>query len=46
MPPEHLRSQTTDSLATLWPDLPLDPTIARRVISRVTGEGRDDLIGL
>jgi len=46
MPPDHLRSQTPDSLATLWPDLPLDPSIARRVIARVTGEGRDDLIGL
>ncbi len=44
--PDHLRSQTPDSLATLWPDLPLDPSIARRVIARVTGEGRDDLIGL
>lgn len=44
--PDHLRSQTPDSLATLWPDLPLDPSIARRVIARVTGEGRDDLVGL
>ena len=46
MPADHLRSQTPGSLATLWPDLPLDPTIARRVIARVTGEGRDDLAGL
>jgi 23S rRNA (adenine2503-C2)-methyltransferase len=46
MPLEHLRSQTPDSLATLWPDLPLDPAIARRIVSRVTGEGRDDLAGL
>jgi 23S rRNA (adenine2503-C2)-methyltransferase len=46
MPPDHLRSQTPGSLASLWPDLPLDPGIARRVISRVTGEGRDDLVGL
>ena len=46
MPPDHLRSQTPDSLATLWPDLPLDPSIARRVVARVTGEGRDDLAGL
>jgi 23S rRNA (adenine2503-C2)-methyltransferase len=46
MPPDHLRSQTPGSLATLWPDLPLDPGIARRVIARVTGEGRDDLGGL
>jgi len=46
MPPDHLRSQTPDSLATLWPDLPLDPTIARRVIARVTGAGNDDLQGV
>ena len=46
MPPAHLRSHTPDSLATLWPDLPLDPSIARRVIARVTGEGRDDLAGV
>ena len=46
MPPDHLRSQTPDSLAKLWPDLPLDLSIARRVVSRVTGEGRDDLTGL
>ena len=46
MPVDHLRSQTPDSLASLWPDLPLDPSIARRVIARVVGEGRDDLVGL
>ena len=46
MPVVHLRSQTPDSLASLWPDLPLDPSIARRVIARVVGEGRDDLTGL
>jgi 23S rRNA (adenine2503-C2)-methyltransferase len=33
-------------LATLWPDLPIDPSIARRVIGRVTGLGLDDLDGL
>ncbi len=42
----HLRSQTPDSLASLWPDLPLDPSTARRVIGRVSGEGRDDLEGV
>jgi 23S rRNA (adenine2503-C2)-methyltransferase len=46
MPTVHLRSQTPGSLATLWPDLPIDPSIARRVIGRVTGEGHDDLEGL
>ena len=46
MSPVHLRSQTPDTLAALWPELRLDPGIARRVISRVTGEGRDDLEGV
>jgi 23S rRNA (adenine2503-C2)-methyltransferase len=46
MPPVHLRSQTPETLAALWPELRLDPGIARRVISRVTGEGRDDLDGV
>lgn len=46
MPPVHLRSQTPESLASLWPDLPLDPAIARRVIGRVVGDGRDDLDGV
>jgi 23S rRNA (adenine2503-C2)-methyltransferase len=46
MPPVHLRSQTPESLAALWPDLPLDPSIARRVIGRVVGDGRDDLTGV
>jgi 23S rRNA (adenine2503-C2)-methyltransferase len=42
----HLRSQTPGSLATLWPDLPIDLSTARRVIGCVTGEGRDDLEGV
>jgi 23S rRNA (adenine2503-C2)-methyltransferase len=46
MSPVHLRSQTPDTLAALWPDLPIDPSIARRVIARVTGEGHDDFDGL
>jgi 23S rRNA (adenine2503-C2)-methyltransferase len=46
MPPVHLRSHTPESLASLWPDLPLDPAIARRVIGRVVGDGRDDLDGV
>jgi len=46
MPPVHLRSQTPDSLATLWPDLPIEPAIARRVIARVVGRGLDDLNGV
>jgi len=46
MPPVHLRSQTPGSLATLWPDLPIDPSLARRVIGRLVGEGRDELDGV
>ncbi len=42
----HLRGQTPESLASLWPDLPLDPAVARRVIERVVGKGRDDLEGV
>jgi len=42
----HLRSQTPSSLAVLWPDLPLDDTVARRIVGRVVGEDRDDLDGI
>jgi 23S rRNA (adenine2503-C2)-methyltransferase len=42
----HLRSQTPSSLAVLWPDLPLDDTVARRIVGRVVGEDRDDLDGV
>jgi 23S rRNA (adenine2503-C2)-methyltransferase len=42
----HLRSQTPSSLAVLWPDLPLDDTVARRIVGRVVGEDRDDLEGV
>jgi len=45
-PSTHLRGQTPASLATLWPDLPLDPVIARRVVERLVGQGRDDLDGV
>jgi 23S rRNA (adenine2503-C2)-methyltransferase len=46
VPIPHLRDHTPVSLASLWPDLPLDPGTARRVIERVTGQGRDDLEGV
>jgi len=46
MPGAHLRSQTPSSLAALWPDLPLDDTLARRIVARVVGEDRDDLDGV
>jgi 23S rRNA (adenine2503-C2)-methyltransferase len=42
----HLRDHTPSSLAVLWPDLPLDDTVARRIVGRVVGEDRDDLDGL
>jgi 23S rRNA (adenine2503-C2)-methyltransferase len=45
-PAPHLRGNTPESLASLWPDLPLAPRIARRVIERVVGQGRDDLDGI
>ncbi len=46
MPAVHLRSQTPESLATLWPDLPIEPAVARRLIGRVTGDGEDDYEGV
>ena len=39
----HLRSQTPESLASLWPDLGLDLPRARRVVHRLVGQDRDDL---
>ncbi len=42
----HLRSHTPSSLAALWPDLPLDDTVTRRIVGRVVGEDRDDLEGV
>ena len=42
----HLRSHTPSSLSELWPDLPLDDTVARRIVGRVVGEDRDDLEGV
>jgi 23S rRNA (adenine2503-C2)-methyltransferase len=42
----HLRGQTPESLALLWPDLTLTPSVARRVIERIVGRGHDDLDGV
>jgi 23S rRNA (adenine2503-C2)-methyltransferase len=39
----HLRDQDPESLAALWPDLRLDPGVARRVLTRLVFEDRDDL---
>jgi 23S rRNA (adenine2503-C2)-methyltransferase len=42
----HLRGQDPESLAALWPDLPLDPGVARRIVSRLVFEDGDDLLGV
>ena len=44
--PPDLRSQTPESLAALWPDLGLAPGVARRVMTRLVFEDRDDLEGV
>lgn len=43
---EHLRGHTPASLLRAWPDLGLDPGVARRLLSRVVFEDRDDLAGV
>jgi 23S rRNA (adenine2503-C2)-methyltransferase len=45
-PRPHLRNETAASLAARWPDLRLDPGVARRVLSRLVFEDRDDLDGV
>jgi 23S rRNA (adenine2503-C2)-methyltransferase len=42
-PREHLRSHTPESLASLWPDLSLEPAVARQIVKRLVREDRDDL---
>ena len=42
----HLRDHEPEALAALWPDLGLDPGVARRVASRLVFEDRDDLEGV
>jgi 23S rRNA (adenine2503-C2)-methyltransferase len=44
--PTHLRGHTPASLAACWPDLGLDLGVARRIVQRVVGQGRDDLDGV
>jgi 23S rRNA (adenine2503-C2)-methyltransferase len=39
---EHLRGHTPASLLEAWPDLGLDPGVARRILSRVLFEDRED----
>ena len=42
----HLRGQDAESLAALWPDLRLDAAVARRIVSRLVFEDRDDVEGV
>jgi 23S rRNA (adenine2503-C2)-methyltransferase len=42
----HLRGHTPEDLARLWPDVTLAPGVARRVVSRLVFEDRDDLEGV
>jgi 23S rRNA (adenine2503-C2)-methyltransferase len=42
----HLRGLTSEALASRWPDLALDPGVARRVMARVVFQDRDDLRGV
>ncbi len=39
----HLRGQTPGSLAALWPELGLTPTLARRLVNRLVGDDRDEI---
>ena len=42
----HLRGQSPESLAGLWPDLRLAPGVARRIVSRLVFEDKDELEGV
>jgi 23S rRNA (adenine2503-C2)-methyltransferase len=42
----HLRGHTPPSLAALWPDLRLDPRVARRIVSRLVASDGNDLDGI
>jgi len=42
----HLRGHTPQSLVSQWPDLALDPGVARRLLARVVFQDRDDLAGV
>jgi 23S rRNA (adenine2503-C2)-methyltransferase len=42
----HLRGHTPRSLAAHWPDLPLDPGVARRIVARIVFQDQDDLAGV
>jgi 23S rRNA (adenine2503-C2)-methyltransferase len=42
----HLRGHTPESLLAAWPDLGLDAGVARRLLSRVVFEDKDDFDGV
>jgi 23S rRNA (adenine2503-C2)-methyltransferase len=42
----HLRGHTPQSLASAWPDLHLDPGVARRILARLVFQDQDDLAGV
>jgi 23S rRNA (adenine2503-C2)-methyltransferase len=42
----HLRGQDAESLAALWPDLRIQPGVARRLMSRLVFEDADQLDGV
>ncbi len=42
----HLRGLTPAALTSAWPDLPIEPRLARRVVSRVVGAYDDSLEGI
>jgi len=46
MRPPHLRGQTPEMLAALWPDLPIEGGAARRVVTRLVHCDGDDLDGV
>ena len=43
VPLPHLRGQTPESLAALWPDVRIGLPAARRVVSRLVSQDRDEL---
>ena len=45
-PRPHLRGQTPSSLLRLWPELRLDPGVARRVVARLVSEDAEELRGV
>jgi 23S rRNA (adenine2503-C2)-methyltransferase len=42
----HLRGHTPETLIAAWPDLAIDPAVARRVVDRLVFQGGDHLDGV